>query len=185
MTNRLDFAVIVDAVRFIAVQAKTPSTSTWLAISFTVLRAGRQEQCSTLSRQWKAAAEKLQPLTIPVNPAASLCRKELVTEKRGAPAPLGFVLRGVDSAHPYLATGGIASQTASHFGIGFYAGPGLLTGHLVIPIHDAHGRLVAYCSPSLDGTEPRYRFPPGSPKSEVLFNLHRAAPTGERSVVVV
>jgi len=72
-----------------------------------------------------------------------------------------------------------------HFGVGFYAGPGLLSGRLVIPLHNAQGELVAYCGRSLDGAAPRYQFPAGFRKSEVLFNLHRAAASGEPAVVVV
>jgi DNA primase len=134
----------------------------------------------------REAAEKLQPRAKPVHgPGVSLPGKERVTEKRRALSPLGFALRDVDSAHPYLATRGIESQTAAHFGVGFYAGPGLLSGRLVIPIHNAQGELVAYCGRSLDAAEPRYQFPPRFRKSEVLFNFDRAAASGEPAVVVV
>ena len=108
-----------------------------------------------------------------------------VTEKSTELRPLGFSLCGVDSRHPYLAARGIWTRTAAEYGIGFYAGPGLLSGRLVIPIHDAAGRLVAYCGRSLDGREPRYKFPAGFPKSQALFNLHRAAASGEEAAVVV
>ncbi len=134
----------------------------------------------------REAAEKLQAWGTPVNgPAASLPWKELVTEKSRALLPLGFALRGVDSAHPYLATRGIEPPTAVHFGVGFYAGPGLLSGRLVIPIHNAQGELVAYGGRSLNAAPPRYQFPPGFRKSEVLFNFHRAAASGDPAVVVV
>jgi DNA primase len=134
----------------------------------------------------REAAEKLQPRAKPVHgPGVSLPWKERVMEKRRALSPLGSVLRDIDSAHPYLATRGIESQTAAHFGVGFYAGPGLLSGRLVIPILNAQGELVAYCGRSLDTAEPRYQFPPGFRKSQVLFNFHRAAASGEPAVVVV
>lgn len=134
----------------------------------------------------REAAEKLQPRARPVKgPAASLPWKERVTEKKRVPLPLGFVLRGVDCAHPYLATRGIERQTAAHFGVGFYAGPGLLRGRLVIPIHNAQGELVAYCGRSLNAAAPRYQFPVGFRKSEVLFNFHRAAASANPAVVVV
>lgn len=134
----------------------------------------------------REAAEKLQPGVRPINgPEASLPWKERVTEKKRVPLPLGFVLRGVDCAHAYLTARGIEPQTAGHFGVGFYAGPGLLRGRLVIPIHNAQGELVAYCGRSLDGATPRYQFPPGFRKSEMLFNFHRAATSGEPAVVLV
>lgn len=134
----------------------------------------------------REAADKLQHMTVPANPTlASFNEKQLVTKKSREPLPLGFVLRGVDSAHPYLASRGITNRTAIEFGVGFYPGPGLMCRRLVIPIHNGQGELVAYCGRSLDGAQPRYRFPPRFPKSELLFNLHWALATGEPNVVVV
>jgi DNA primase len=111
--------------------------------------------------------------------------KELVTERRRVSAPLNFALTGIDCAHPYLAERGIAEKTAVEFGAGFYAGSGLMHGRLVVPIHNAAGELIAYCGRSVDQTQPRYRVPKGFAKSEVLFNMHRAAATGETSIIVV
>jgi DNA primase len=58
----------------------------------------------------------------------------------------------------------------------------------VFPIHDARGGLVAYAGRAVDGSEPRYRFPPGFRKSAVVFNLHRAIEEavrkGGRAIVV-
>jgi DNA primase len=114
-----------------------------------------------------------------------LCSSERVTKKNKPLSPLGFTLCGVNSKHGYLTTRGIQTATAERFGIGFYAGPGILGGRLVIPIHDAGGDLVAYCGRAVDGSQPRYRFPSGFAKSEVVFNLHRAAATRPPAVVVV
>jgi DNA primase len=108
-----------------------------------------------------------------------------VTKKSKPLSPLGFTLRGVNSEHGYLTRRGIPTATAEQFEIGFYAGPGILSGRLVIPIHDEGGELVAYCGRTVDGSQPRYRFPSGFAKSEVVFNLHRAAATGQQAVVVV
>jgi DNA primase len=110
---------------------------------------------------------------------------QLVTKKSKPPSPLGFALRGIGSAHPYLATRGIEIPTAQEFGIGFYGGSGIFSGRLVIPIHNERGELVAYCGRALDGAQPRYRFPSGFAKSEILFNFHRAAAVGRQTVVVV
>lgn len=131
----------------------------------------------------REAALKLQGLTD--RPPMPDSAQQLVTRKRRVPQPLGFVLRGVNSTHPYLAARGIDQPTARQFGIGFYRGPGLFSGRLVIPIHNPRGELVAYCGRALNGTEPRYRFPAGFPKSEILFNLHRAAAAAKPAVVVV
>jgi DNA primase len=112
-------------------------------------------------------------------------RKELVTKRRRVSPALNFTLTGIDYSHSYLADRGIANETASKFGVGFYSGPGLMHGRLVIPIHNADGELIAYCGRSVDQTPPRYRLPPAFAKSEVLFNMHRAAAGMEKSVVVV
>jgi 5S rRNA maturation endonuclease (ribonuclease M5) len=101
------------------------------------------------------------------------------------PAPLGFALRGIDSTHPSLAARGIQRGTAEEFGVGFYRGSGLFSGRLVFPIHNERGELVAYCGRALDHSQPRYRFPAGFAKSEILFNLHRAASAGQPAVGVV
>jgi DNA primase len=132
------------------------------------------------------AAQRLQSMMSPSPPLAStLKKKELVTERKNVSSPLNFKLTGIDCVHPYLAERGITEKTAVEFGVGFYAGPGLMHGRLVIPIHNADGELVAYCGRSVDQTQPRYRVPPAFAKSEILYNLHRAASGEGHSVVVV
>jgi DNA primase len=137
----------------------------------------------------REAAQKLADWwNVPVNHSrqpAVPARQPTVTEKTEALRPLGFRLRGVDGRHPYLRSRGIAEPTAAAFGIGFYGGPGLLSRRLVIPLHDEAGHLVAYCGRSLDGTEPRYKFPAGFAKSQMVFNLHRAASLGAETGIVV
>src|SRR5215472_3018835 len=76
--------------------------------------------------------------------------------------------------HPYLDQRAVHPSTAACFGIGYYAGSGFLHHRIVFPIHDSAGRLVAYAGRSIDGSEPRYLFPPGFRKSQVVFDLHRA-----------
>jgi DNA primase len=134
----------------------------------------------------REAALRLQEMAGAIEPtAAPACPKQLVTRKSKPLLPLGFALRAVDPAHPYLAARGISLATAEQFGIGFYRGVGIFRGRLVIPIHNERWELVAYCGRTLDGTRPRYRSPAGFPKAEILFNLHRAAPAGQQNVVVV
>jgi DNA primase len=130
------------------------------------------------------AAQKLAVVAGNTIPTAGP-EKTLVTKKSKVPLPLRFTLRGVDSRHPYLAARGIEIATVQEFGIGFYRGPGIFSRRLVIPIHNERGELVAYCARALDGTQPRYRFPSGFAKSEILFNLHRATAAGQQSAIVV
>jgi DNA primase len=94
-------------------------------------------------------------------------------------------LAGLDENHPYVIARGLNWASATHFGIGFYSGPGIMHGRLAIPIHDEHGRLVAYCGRSVIFEDPRYRFPAGFRKSVVLFNYQRAAALAGDDVVVV
>ena len=85
---------------------------------------------------------------------------ERIREKESS-APLRFALRPIDSAHAYLKERGIAVDTAWHFGVGYYAGPGLLQGRVVIPIHNDRGQLLAYAGRSIDGGAPKYKLPTG------------------------
>lgn len=116
--------------------------------------------------------------------ASVAARRQLVTKKRTVNPPLSFALE-LDRRHSYLEQRGIDGATADHFGVGHFRGHGLMRGRIAIPIHDAAGRLVAYCGRALDGAEPRYRFPAGFQKSRVLFNYHWARAAGGDQVIVV
>jgi Toprim domain/DNA primase catalytic core, N-terminal domain len=115
-------------------------------------------------------------------PARSLVMASSTVEPN---RPLGFALQRIDPRHPYLAQRGISPATARLFGVGMYDGNGFLAGRCVIPIRDEKSRLVAYVGRAVNGQEPKYRFPAGFKKSQVLFNLDRAIPTGSRNVIVV
>ena len=99
------------------------------------------------------------------------------------PHPLSFSLRL--GWHPYLEERAVDPATAAWFGVGYYAGGGFLRHRIVFPIHDQEGQLVAYAGRSLDDGEPRYLFPPGFHKSQVVFNLHRAVWESTRWALVV
>jgi DNA primase len=97
--------------------------------------------------------------------------------------PLTFTLQNIDCTHPYLSERGVAEEIAKTFGIGFFPGKGSMQNRIVIPIHNRNGELVAYAGRSIDGSEPRYKFPAGFHKSLELFNLHRVR--GETSIILV
>lgn len=138
---------------------------------------GSRQAAERLSSWSMASAVEVEPWSPPV--------KATVTKKREFTAALPFRLRGVDVHHPYLRKRGIDQATATEFGIGFYDGPGLMHNRLVIPIENQLGELVGYCGRALDGSEPRYRFPQRFPKSQLLFNFHRAAARNAPQVIVV
>jgi 5S rRNA maturation endonuclease (ribonuclease M5) len=99
--------------------------------------------------------------------------------------PLGFALQGIDTRHRYLTQRGILPSTAQWFGVGLYQGAGFLSGRCVIPIRDEQSRLVAYAGRAVNGEAPKYRFPAGFRKSQVLFNLDRAMQADGHNVIVV
>lgn len=118
-------------------------------------------------------------------PASPAIEGQLVREKEGCNSPLRFTLTGVDHAHPYLVERGVDSVTAAEFGIGFYSGPGLMSGRVVIPIHNGQGEVVAYAGRAVDGRTPKYKLPGGFHKALELYNLHRALATGRKTAIVV
>jgi len=99
--------------------------------------------------------------------------------------PLSFALQRIDTRHSYLAQRGISPDTARLFGVGMYQGAGFLAGRCVIPIRNEKSQLIAYAGRAVNGEEPKYRFPAGFRKSQVLFNLNRAMQTGDHNVIVV
>lgn len=111
-------------------------------------------------------------------------KRELVPKKDGL-EPLRWRFSPVDPWHCYLQQRGIEVATAEAFGVGYYSGPGLMRGRVVIPIHDAEGRLVAYGGRALEHNLAKYKLPPRFHKSLVLFNLHRAKRSAGDTAVVV
>jgi DNA primase len=153
------------------------------------------EQCSIrqaarhLQRWFSVGAPNegcpLGPAWRPPDPRRSVRKGQLVREKEGRNPPLPFALTGVDPTHPYLVERGIDRATAVEFEVGWYAGPGLLSRRIVIPIANARGQTVAYAGRVLDGGLPKYKLPAGFRKAWELFNRHRAAATGSKTVIVV
>ena len=94
----------------------------------------------------------------------------------GPNKPLGFELQNLDATHAYLTVRGLTPETIAEFGLGFCA-KGSMDGRVVIPIHNADGKLLAYAGrwpgqPSED--TPKYKLPHGFRKSLELYNIDRA-----------
>ena len=140
------------------------------------------EECSLrqaalrLQEEWGGAG-------MPVGEPQRASKGSPASRNLDRPQPLAFSLRL--GWHPYLEERAVDPATAAWFGVGYYAGGGFLRDRIVFPIHDPEGQLVAYAGRSLDGGEPRYLFPPGFPKSQVVFNLHRALWESARWALVV
>jgi len=89
--------------------------------------------------------------------------------------PLKFLLKKLDTKHPYFKGKGIEPGTIEHFGLG-YCSKGLMAGRIVIPIHNLAGELVAYCGRGITPEqieEEKYKMPPNFIKSAVVYNLNR------------
>ncbi len=100
-----------------------------------------------------------------------------VPEAPKANKPLSFALTKLDYEHAYLTERGLDPETVSTFGLG-YCSKGIMTGRVVIPIHNARAELVAYAGRwpgDPPPGEPKYKFPPKFSKSLEVYNLHRAA----------
>lgn len=130
----------------------------------------RMESCSIADAARLLTGWCAQSDASPASPGAQRLRSERVSGNE----PLKFVL-DLDPGHPYLTERGVSQATISRFGLG-YCDRGVMKGRICIPIHDEHGRLVAYAGRwpgSPPPGEPRYRFPRGFRKRLVLFNFHR------------
>lgn len=114
-----------------------------------------------------------------------VAERERIRKKDVFPPPLPFRLNPIGSSHPYLRQRGIAPGTATYFGVGHYPGRGIMRDRIVIPIHDQGGQLVAYAGRAVQQTGPKYLLPPGFAKSQVLFNLHRAATYPGPAIILV
>ena len=164
--NVLDFVAAMEqcSIRDAAIKLQT-----W----FLVPAAGREPQQPTPSEATASRQGTAEEVS---------AKNDLATESVPN-KPLTFALQNIDHTHQYLGERGITEETAQKFGVGFFPGKGTMAGRIVIPIHNAAGECVAYAGRSIDGTEPRYKFPAGFHKSLELFNFHRTI--GEFYVVVV
>ena len=148
----------------------------------------------------KAKPEPVKPPPRPVKPTDTTPRAK--PEPPQAPAvrintPLDFQLRGLDSAHPYLAERGLRPETIDHFGLG-YCARGLMAGRIAIPLHDLAGKLIGYAGRlvderAIDDDHPKYKLPGDRKKGDVtqefrksliLYNAHTISePTNDLIIV--
>lgn len=130
-----------------------------------------------------------------VNPAAPL---RIETKQNASPLPengksnppLKFRLEKLEREHPYLVTTrGLTLETIIDFGLGYFTGErGVMKDHVVIPINNIDGQVVAYAG-RWPGEPPegtgKYKFPAGFRKSLELFNLDRAIKENREKPLVI
>jgi len=123
------------------------------------------------SAEEKAAAPKAAVKSTPAPPPAP-------DDNKPNPA-LKFRLDKLQREHPYLTQErGLTQETIIDFGLGYFTGErGMMVGHIVIPIHNIKGELVAYAGrwpgKPPDEDTPKYKIPAGFKKSQEVFNLDR------------
>jgi len=93
--------------------------------------------------------------------------------------PLKFKLDKLQREHPYLIQErGLKLETIIDFGLGYFTGEkGMMVGHVVIPITNVKGEVVAYAG-RWPGEPPedteKYKLPPNFQKLSEVFNLDKA-----------
>jgi DNA primase len=144
----------------------------------------------------RRARKQSEPVAEAVNEAVATAADEReesqAEDASGKPVnpPLQFVFKHLDQRHPYLKKRGLSEETIEVFGLGYHAGKGIMSGRVVIPIHNEVGELIAYAGrwPGDEGWpegEDKYKLPQGFHKSLVLFNLHRAREHAGAGLIVV
>ena len=89
----------------------------------------------------------------------------------------------------WLEQKGISSQTATHFEAGLYKGSGFLSNCIGVRLHDPNGRPIGYAgrrlNPSKVKDNGKWKFPPGLPKNDILYNFHRLRSNLHKGLFVV
>ena len=95
----------------------------------------------------------------------------------------------LDSADAWFAKKGISPDTARRFEAGLYHGRGFLSDCVGVRLHDLEGRPVGYAGRRLVESQVerygKWKFPAGLPKSNILYNWHRAKSRTNKGIVVV
>ena len=87
--------------------------------------------------------------------------------------PLTFELKNLDPDHEWFETRGLSPETVKYYGLGLQKKGKTIPSRIAIPIHDTNNNLVAYCGRAIDETEPKYLFPFGYKKNQIVYNLNR------------
>jgi DNA primase len=89
----------------------------------------------------------------------------------------------------WLEQKGISSQTATHFEAGLYKGSGFLSNCIGVRLHDPNGRPIGYAGRRLNPRQVKHngkwKFPPGLPKNDILYNFHRVRSNLHKGLFVV
>lgn len=143
-------------------------------------------------RSWPRTARWLQSLLEREGPSLPL---PLAAGPHAPPARIKRVFQAfrtslrLDPEHPFLLERGITAHTAALFEAGAYRGNGFLADSIAVRLHDLEGRPLGYAARRLQADDilrrGKWAWPPGFPKSELLYNWHRACLHLEAGLIVV
>jgi DNA primase len=95
----------------------------------------------------------------------------------------------LNASAPWLRKKRITPTTAKRFDAGAYQGTGFLKNCIAVRLHDLGGHPIGYAGRCLDPKQVKqygkWKFPPGLPKNEILYNFHRIESCHRNGLVVV
>jgi len=119
-------------------------------------------------------------------PGPSLIASGLSSKKPFRPFTMSLPLNG---SITWLKEKGITPETAKSFDAGLYQGAGFLAECIGLRLHDLKGRPVGYAGRRLNPEQikqyGKWKFPPGLPKKDLLYNYHRVRSHLHKGLVVV
>lgn len=140
-------------------------------------------------RSWARTAAWLERL------AASPLRCAILHDRRSSESPTSRSFRPftrrlpLDPSHPFFRRLALREETLRVFEAGFWAGRGFLHDTVAVRLHDLHGRPLGYAGRRLNPADVsrwgKWKWPPGFPKCQSLWNWHRARPEAQGGLVVV
>lgn len=144
-------------------------------------------------RSWPKTAAWLEqlanrPLVVPANLTPLANATSRLKPLRRLFRPFTRKLR-LDPDHRFLADMNLKRSIIESFEAGAWHGTGYLEGTLAVRLHDLEGHPIGYAGRLLDPdrvrTEGKWRWPPGYPKSSLLFNWHRARGHLQAGIIAV
>ena len=119
-------------------------------------------------------------------PGPSVTSYKLSPKKPFRPFTMRLPLNG---SITWLKEKGITPETARRFDAGLYQGTGFLNECIGLRLHDLQGRPIGYAGRRLNPEQikqyGKWKFPPGLPKKDLLYNYHRVRETLHKGLVVV
>lgn len=94
----------------------------------------------------------------------------------------------LEPEHPLLRARRLSPATCVTFEAGWWPFGGFLRGCIGVRLRDTEGYPLGYAGRRLESGEHRHgkwKFPPGLPKADLLFNWHRAVHRAQRGLIVV